>query len=85
MAQFKRGDQVAYIPTHAEGNIDHPDVEFGFVTYARDDTIFCRYWRRRELGVLRTRANSEGTPINNLVHHQSVMQGRIDNSLTRMQ
>jgi len=30
--QFKRGDRVAYIPLHADGDINHEDVEYGEVS-----------------------------------------------------
>ena len=82
---IQRGTQIAYIPMHAEGDIEHPDVEFGFVTSVRGSTAFCRYWRRGSVGELRTVANSECTPMDSLVEHRSVMQSRINNSLTRMQ
>ena len=73
------GTQIAYIPTHAEGNINHPDVEFGFVVSERDDNHFCRYWRKSHLGELRTVANSELTPTYALVEHVSVSQELVDN------
>ena len=69
---FRRGEQIAYIPTHAEGDITHPDVEIGFVTSQHGDTVWCRYWRKNHPGELRTVSNSEGTPIDMLVHYQSV-------------
>lgn len=73
-----RGMQVIYIPDHAEGDENHPDCEFGFVTSVRGDVAFCRYWRKGHPGELRTVANSEGTPIRNLVAHDSVPQSVID-------
>ena len=69
---LRRGTQIAYIPTHADGDIRHPDVEFGFVTSVRNGVAFCRYWRKCSLGELRTKANSEGTPIDVLVERRSV-------------
>jgi hypothetical protein len=75
---MKQGTQIAYIPTHANGDIKHPDVEFGFVMAENEDTHFCRYWRKGNLGELRTRANSEATPNENLVEHQSVRQTVVD-------
>ena len=59
---LKRGDQIAYTPTHTEGNLEHPDVEFGFVTSVRDDAAFCRYWSEHHNG-LRTTSCSELTPL----------------------
>lgn len=65
--EFERGDQVAYVPTHAHKDIDHPHAETGFVTSLRDDFAFVRYWMKgREGADLRTTGNSEGTPIDNL-------------------
>jgi hypothetical protein len=73
------GNQIAYIPTHAEGDIDHPDVEFGFITgFNSQGDPFCRYWRKGEVGVLRTTANSECTPIDMVIEHWSVPQSRVD-------
>lgn len=66
--------QVAYIPTHAKGDIAHPDVEFGFVTSLRKNAAFCRYWRKSFPGQLRTLANSELTSLENLVEFESVPQ-----------
>lgn len=69
---LKRGTQIAYIPTHANGDIEHPDVELGFVTSVRDDVAFCRYWSKYSPDELRTKANSEATPIDMVVEHVSV-------------
>ena len=76
---MKPGTQIAYIPLHAENDINHPDVEFGFVVSERGDAHFCRYWRRGHPGELRTVANSELTPTNNLVEYKSVSQDVVDN------
>lgn len=81
---IKRGDQIAYIPMHAEGAISHTDVEFGFVTSVRGNTAFCRYWRKGQMGVLRTVANSEGTPIDSLEECPSVPQSTVDELLGSM-
>lgn len=83
MSNFKRGDQVLYIPGHAGGDPNHPDVEAGFVTSVTvsGETVFCRYWRDRQCSGLRTLANSEGTPPGMLVHHVSTPQYRVDTAL----
>lgn len=80
------GTQIAYIPNHAEGEISHPDVEFGFITsWIKDSSsAFCRYWRRGELGTLRTTSCSESTPKANLVEHESVFQERVEEELIRL-
>lgn len=79
-ATFNRGEQIAYIPLHADGDIEHPDVEFGFVTSQRGDTVFCRYWRH-DLLDLRTKANSEGTPVEMLVRRTSVPSMRVESAI----
>jgi len=80
---FERGDQIAYIPTHAKGNVAHPDVEFGFVTSVDGERVWCRFWRKgggeREL---RTKANSELVMASDLVGYESVTKRRVDMALT---
>jgi len=39
------GDRVIYIPTHAEGDINHPDCEYGTVSSWNDKFIFVKYVR----------------------------------------
>lgn len=76
---YKQGDQIAYVPTHANGNLRHPDVQFGFVMRHAEnmDAYFCRYWRS-DLRSLRTVANSELTPSFLLVRVDTVEQSRIE-------
>lgn len=69
--ELERGQQIAYVPLHADGNLGHRDVEFGFVTSVKGDTVFCRYWSRYEPGELRTKANSEGADRRLIVPHVS--------------
>lgn len=84
--RFERGEQIAYIPLHANGELSHPDVEYGFVTSQKGDTVWCRYWRKDEVGMmLRTLANSEGTPVDSLVRHVSVRQGRVEDWLVSIE
>ena len=65
MDKLKRGTQIAYVPTHAKGDLYHPDVQYGFVTSGPGlDTYFCRYWSKHHEKELRTKANSECTPVN---------------------
>lgn len=79
---FAPGEQIAYVPAHADGDLNHPDVEFGFVVGpAGEDAYFCRYWRKGELGVLRTVANSESTPAHMLVSVWSVPQATVERCL----
>ena len=81
---IQRGTQIAYIPMHAEGDIEHPDVEFGFVTSVVGDMAFCRYWHKGHIGRLRTLANSEGTYLDDLRPHVTVSLIRIDTMLEQM-
>ncbi len=80
-AIFNRGDQILNVPVHAEGNPSHPDCEMGFVTSVRGEDAFCRYWRKGEPGELRTTANSELTPLGNLMDWTSVPQSTVDFAL----
>jgi len=79
------GTQIAYIPPHAD-NVNHPDVEFGFITSTRapDGQVFCRYWQKKKLGTLRTIANSELTPLCRLVRYDSVMQATVNRLLEKL-
>ena len=84
---MKEGTRIAYIPTHAEGNLNHKDVEFGFVTSTHPDgkAHFCRYWRKGSIGKMRTIANSELTPDDCLVEHVIFHEGCIDDTLAMIQ
>ena len=79
------GTQIVF-PTHAKGNLFHPDVEFGFVTSEGQGgaTHFCRYWRKGHPGELRTCANSECTPTELLEKYTSVSQSRVDELLNEI-
>jgi len=77
--EFKPKEQIAYIPWHAYGDIKHQDVDFGFVTSIKGDTIYCRYWSKWTPGELRTKSGSEGTPKDMLAHHVSIKQEIVDN------
>lgn len=76
---FQPGEQIAYVPNHADGDVTHPDVEFGFVVRQTPsgDAYFCRYWRKGSPGDMRTLANSESTPAHALVRHDSVPQATV--------
>lgn len=81
---MKKGTQIAYIPSHANGDLTHSDVEFGFITSQseRMSSHFVRYWERGEEGfVLHTTAGSELTPDRLLMKHKIVMQERVDKLL----
>lgn len=82
---FAPGEQIAYVPLHADGDLNHPDVEFGFVErLSYSDVYSCRYWRKGELGVLRTVANGEATPAENMMSVWSVPQATVDAAIARI-
>jgi hypothetical protein len=91
-----RGTQVCYIPAHANGDLKHPDVEFGFVTSdAGERGVFCRYWRKMKYDprnpaylylenvedYLRTKSNSELTPRELLQEYHYIGQNFVDRAL----
>lgn len=80
---FKVGQQVAYIPNHAD-DIDHEDVEYGFVTRVTEGTItiWVRFWVKGKEGIeLRTKANSEPCYPATLRHHDSCTQYKVDEAM----
>ena len=81
---FHRGDQIAYVPSHANGDMDHPDVDYGFVYNVNKydkNLYFCRYWSKYEKGELRTKANSESTHARDLRLWWSVPQGDVNKTI----
>jgi len=79
--QFKRGDQIIYIPHHAKGNPKHPDIETGFVTSVNEQFVFCRYWSKQYPWQLRTVANSEATSPQDLIKSITTFQTIVDDIL----
>ena len=84
MIGVKRGTQILSVPSHAEGNLDHPEVQAGFVTSVRGEHVYCRYWRK-DLSELRTKANSECTPIYVLYAVDTVPQARVEAALIEIE
>ena len=78
---MKPGTQIIYVPMHAEGDTEHPDCQAGFVTSLRDDFAFCRYWSKHHPGELRTKANSEATPLDCLVIQDTRPQAEVNQAL----
>jgi hypothetical protein len=75
---FKIGDQIVYIPNHAD-DMFHKDAEFGFITgFNPEGNAFCRYWRNPDREELRTKANSECTPIDMIRRCDLKSQEEID-------
>ena len=81
-SDLKVGTQVVYVPTHADGDSEHPDCEEGFITSVQPGFAFCRYWSKTH-GGLRTLANSERTPICALVVKATHPQSQVDSFLAR--
>ena len=81
---MKPGTQIIYVPNHANGDLDHPACESGFVTGdAKDGNVFCRYWSRFVPNELRTKANSESTPVAHLIMKDTKPQFVINNLLQK--
>ena len=86
----KPGTQIVYVPHHkmkrykelGEMNFGYPnDCQPGFVVEDSrvEGSVFCRYWRVTHTQEvlefdLRTKANSELTPVDNLVAKDTVPQ-----------
>lgn len=84
MNKLKRGTQIIYVPSHAEGNINHPDCERGFVTlYINIGVVFCRYWSQQLPRELRTKVNSESTRVSDLVVCDTVPQIEVSEALEK--
>lgn len=81
---YKRGTQIIYVPSHADGNINHPDCEVGFITSVCGSMARCRYWLKDKVPrELRTKANSEQTPIRGLVFYDTVPQQAVEDALQK--
>lgn len=78
------GTQILHVPTHADNDLSHPDVECGFVTSIRGDVAFCRYWRK-DLVDLRTKSCSEGIPIDLIVVQNSVTPEKVEAAMKWIQ
>jgi len=78
---LKRGIQIAYVPQHANGYEYHEDVEYGFITSVRGDGAFCRYWSKSDPTELRTKCNSELTPVRYLIVLNTRPQEMVDQLL----
>ena len=84
MAKLIRGTQIVYLPPHAERNLNHPDVEYGFITSGpvtvapNVAAYYARYWRKGHPGKLRTKANSECTSLDCIVVKDSVPQNVVN-------
>ena len=79
------GKQIVYVPTHAAGDINHPDAEYGFVTSVLEGSqiAYCRFFLKNDRNTLRTLSNSEATPIENIVVLEHHKQEVIDEYISR--
>jgi len=78
------GKQVVYVPSHAEGNIDHPDCEEGFITSTKGRVIFCHFWRAGE-DRLRSTLDSEYANAIHLVVKDTRPQTLVDAKLAEVE
>jgi len=87
MSEFKKGDQIAYIPKHAEGNLRHPDVELGFVVNIVKDRVWCRFYHKAggTLSGPRTLHNSECCYPDQLIHHIHHPQDEVDRAINTIE
>ncbi len=82
--QLKKGVQIVYVPSHANGNVNHLDSEEGFIADKagmRIDYIHCRFWSKENPEFLRTTANGEATPLDCIVIKNTREQWKIENAL----
>jgi hypothetical protein len=77
---LKIGMQIAMVPAHAGGNLEHPDVQFGFVTQITDNFAFCRYFLPKS-NELRTKSHSIGTSYQCIEIYESHSQDIVYNHL----
>ena len=77
---LKIGMQIAMVPKQAKGNLEHPDVQFGFVTALNENFAFCRYFLPKS-DALRTKSHSEGTSYECIVIHEHHLQSIINTYL----
>lgn len=87
---LKRGTQIAYIPDHADNNLDHADVEYGFITSIKkiemgmmEELIFCRFWNNNNLDELWTTSCSVCVPIDKLIYFILKPKNVIDEALEK--
>ena len=91
---FKKGDQIIYVPSHVETPdgitkndlAQNPECELGFVAQTpspHSSHVRCRYWSKYgNCRDLRTRSNSEGTPLLCLWSYDTAPQEVVDAWLT---
>ena len=48
MQEAKSSKRVIYVPTHAHGNINHPDCEHGKISSANEKFVFVKFDKQVE-------------------------------------
>ncbi len=77
-----RGIQIVYVPDHAGQDVNHLDSEPGFIVSIQGRwSAFCRYWLKPNLTELRTKSNSEMTPLDRIFIHSTVPQKQVELAL----
>ena len=94
---LKKGTQIIYVPAHIEVSLNPSDAEKlalvvgkqaepGFVSQTTATTnhhVFCRFWSKHRGGRdLRTRTNSESTPMDSILLFDTAPQDVVDAWLT---
>jgi hypothetical protein len=59
---FKEGDNVMYIPYHANGEMCHPDCEEGIVSSVTELTVYVKYYKHGRLS-----STAQGTNADQLI------------------
>ncbi len=82
--QLKKGTQIVYVPSHANGDIYHSDSEEGFIADKlgmRANYIHCRFWRKDDPNFLRTTLSGEAIPLDCIVIKHTREQWKVENAL----
>lgn len=67
--QFRHGDRVRYVPSHAHGDPNHPDCETGAVAWvnAETRTVFVKYDTKRRVMKGDEGITAQGTDAEDLI------------------
>lgn len=93
MTPLEPGTQVVYVPSHInyrKGKFGYPNgAQPGFISSrCEGDYVFVRYWLVEDgkpINELRTKANSEKTPVENLRFVNTVPQEWVSQALFTIQ
>ena len=70
---WRRGMQVAMVPLYANGDLEHEDVEFGFITAVHTNHASVRFWSSVP-GHIRNMGDAESINLGLLEEHNHVEQ-----------